>query len=120
MVVEPREILVVCLLSSMLTLAAVVALWPRVRDARELVVLVLGMVAGIAAWNAMLNLTNAASMNLDSAYRVSGQDVGSGVFAMAGACMALGLVAARGERAARVVGVAAVAGLVTLIVDLFA
>jgi hypothetical protein len=78
------------------------------------------MVAGIVVWNAMLNLTNAAAMNVDSAYRVSGQDVGSGVFALAIASLTLGLIAKRNEQAVTVVGAAAVAGLVTLIVDLFA
>jgi hypothetical protein len=119
-VVEPVEIVVVSVLSSILTVAIVAALWPTLRDARSLVALVIGMVAGIVVWNVMLNLTNAAAMNVDSAYRVSGQDVGSGVFALTAASLALGLVAKRNERAATVVGAAAVAGLVTLIVDLFA
>jgi hypothetical protein len=119
-VVEPVEILVVTVLSSILTPAIVAALWPTMRDARSLTALVIGMVVGIVIWNVMLNLTNAAAMNVDSAYRVSGQDVGSSVFALAAASLALGLVASRGERADRVVGVAAMAGLVTLLVDLFA
>jgi hypothetical protein len=119
-VVEPVEIVVVSVLSSILTVAIVFALWPRMRDLSLLIALVIGMVVGIVAWNVMLNLTNAAAMNVDSVYRVSGQDVGSGVFALATACLALGLVADRSERADRVVGVAAVAGLVTLTVDLFA
>jgi hypothetical protein len=119
-VVEPVEIVVVSVLSSILTVAIVAALWPTMRDARSLVALVIGMVAGIVVWNVMLNLTNAAAMNVDSVYRVSGQDVGSGVFALATACLALGLVAKRNERAVTVVAAAAVAGLVTLIVDLFA
>jgi hypothetical protein len=119
-VVEPVEILVVSVLSSILTAAIAAALWPTMRDARSLTALVIGMVAGIVVWNVMLNLTNAAAMNVDSAYRVSGQDVGSGVFALAIACLTLGLIAKRSEQAVTVVGVAAVAGLVTLIVDLFA
>ena len=120
MVVEPAEIVIVSLMSCILTLAVVVAFWPGMRELRHLAALVIGMVIGIVAWNVMLNLTNAAAMNVDSAYRVSGQDVGSGVFAMAATSLALGLVAKRNERADRVVGVAAVAGLVTLFVDLFA
>jgi hypothetical protein len=120
MVVEPGEILVVSAVSVILTLVIVVAVWPRVRDPGQLAALVIGMVVGIVAWNVMLNLTGAAAMNVDSAYRVSGQDVGSGVFVLATASLALGLVANRGGRADRVVGVAAVAGLVTLVVDLFA
>jgi hypothetical protein len=119
-VVEPGEILAVCVASVILTLIVVVAVWPRVRDPRQLVALVVGMVVGIVAWNVMLNLTNAAAMNVDSAYRVSGQDVGSGVFALAAGVLALGLIADRNEPAGRVVGAAAIAGLLTILVDLFA
>jgi hypothetical protein len=119
-VVGVDEILIVCVLSSILSVVVVAVVWPRLHDVRQLAALVVGIVVGIVVWNVMLNLTNAVAMNVDSAYRVSGQDVGSGVFALAAACLALGLVASRGERANRVVGVAAVAGLVTLIVDLFA
>jgi hypothetical protein len=53
------------------------------------------MVLGIVAWNLVLNLTNARAMNVDSAYRVSGQDVGSGVFAFAVGALALGLITDR-------------------------
>ena len=120
MVVEPGEILVVSALSAILTLGVVVAVWPRLRDTGQLAALVVGMVVGIVAWNLMLNLTGASAMNVDSAYRVSGQDVGSGVFALGAASLAVGLAADRDGRADRAVGMAAVAGLVTLIVDLFA
>jgi hypothetical protein len=67
----------------------------------------------------MLNLTNAQAMNVDSVVRVSGQDVGSGVFACAAAALVLGLLADPGESAKRVVGAAGIAGLITILVDLF-
>lgn len=120
MVVEPIEFVVVTVASVVLTGIVLVALWPWARDARRLVALAIGMALGIVAWNLMLNLTGATAMNVDSAYRVSAQDVGSGVFACAVGALALGLIADRRESAARVVGAAALAGLITLLVDLFA
>ncbi len=120
MVVEPVEFVVVTVVSVLLTWIVLAALWPWARDVRRLVALAVGMAIGIVAWNLMLNLTNAAAMNVDSAYRVSGQDVGSGVFAFAAASLVLGLWVDRREPASRVVGAAVLAGLVTILVDLYA
>jgi hypothetical protein len=119
-VVQPIEFVAVIIGSVVLSTIVLVALWPRARDARRLAALAAGMTVGIIAWNVMLNLTNAAAMNVDSAYRVSGQDVGSGVFAFAVAGLALGLIADRSAKASQVVGMAAIAGIITLVVDLFA
>jgi len=119
-VVGLDEIVVVTIVSIVLSIGVLAALWPWARDPRRLVALAVGMMVGIIAWNVMLNLTGAVAMNVDSAYRVSGQDVGSGVFALAVACLVLGLVADRDAKAGQVVGMAAIAGLITLIVDLFA
>jgi hypothetical protein len=119
-VVGPGEIIVVTIVSIVLSIVVLAALWPWARDPRRLVALAIGMTVGIIAWNVMLNLTGAGAMNVDSAYRVSGQDVGSGVFALAVACLTLGLVADRDSRASQVVGMAAIAGVITLFVDLFA
>lgn len=120
MVVQPIEFVAVIVGSVVLSTIVLVALWPWARDARRLAALAVGMAIGIVAWNLMLNLTNAAAMNVDSAYRVSGQDVGSGVFAFAVAGLALGLVADRDAKATQVVGVTAIVGIITLVVDLFA
>lgn len=120
MVVEPIEFVVVTVASVVLSAIVLAVVWPWARDARRLVALAVGMAIGIVAWNLMLDLTNATAMNVDSAYRVSGQDVGSGVFAIAVGSLVLGLVAARREAAGRVVGTAAIAGLITIVVDLFA
>jgi hypothetical protein len=118
-VVGLGELIFVTVVSLILTVAILVTLWPWIRDKRRLVGLSIGMVLGIVAWNLMLNLTNATAMNVDSAVRVSGQDVGSGVFACASASLVLGLVADPGEAAGRVVGAAGLAGLITILVDLF-
>lgn len=120
MVVEPTELVVVIVGSVVLSTIVLAALWPWTRDARRLAALAVGMTVGIIAWNVMLNVTGAVAMNVDSAYRVSAQDVGSGVFAFAVACLALGLVAGRDAKAVQVVSMAAIAGILTLVVDLFA
>ncbi len=120
MVVQPIEFIVVIVVSIALSAIVLAALWPWARDAVRLSALAVGMVLGIFAWNLMLNLTSAQAMNVDSALRVSGQDVGSGVFAFAVAGLILGLVTDRKERAGQVVGAAAIAGLITFVADLFA
>ncbi|HEX5416821.1 MAG TPA: hypothetical protein VFZ25_14235 [Chloroflexota bacterium] len=120
MVVEPIEFVAVIVGSVVLSVIILAALWPWARDARRLAALAMGMTIGIIAWNVMLNLTGAVAMNVDSAYRVSAQDVGSGVFAFAVASLTLGLVADRDAKAVQVVGMAAIAGILTLLVDLFA
>jgi hypothetical protein len=118
-VVGLGEFFFVTVLSVILSIVLLVAFWPWMRNARRLGALAIGMALGIVAWNVMLNLTNAQAMNVDSAYRVSGQDVGSGVFACAVGSLVLGLVADPREAAGRVVGAAGIAGLVTVLVDLF-
>jgi hypothetical protein len=118
-VVGLDELIFVTVVSVILSSVILVALWPWMRNARRLVGLSIGMVLGIVAWNLMLNLTNATAMNVDSAFRVSGQDVGSGVFACAAASLVLGLVVNPREAAGRVVGAAGLAGLITILVDLF-
>ena len=120
MVVEPTEIVVVIVASVILSAIVLAALWPWARDARRLIALAIGMAVGIVAWNLMLNVTDATAMNVDSAYRVSGQDVGSGVFAFAVGALVLGLVTDRREPAGRIVGAAAIGGVITILVDLFA
>jgi hypothetical protein len=118
-VVGLGEFVFVTVVSLLLTGAILVALWPWMRNARRLSGLGIGMVLGIVAWNVMLNLTTAHAMNVDSVVRISGQDVGSGVFACAAAALVLGLVADPRESARRVVGAAGIAGLITVLVDLF-
>src|SRR4051812_47867255 len=119
MVVGLDEFLFVTIGSVALSGVILAVLWPWMRDPRHLVGLAIGMSLGIVAWNVMLNLTNAQAMNVDSAFRISGQDVGSGVFACAATSLVLGLGAKPGELARRVAGAASLAGLITILVDLF-
>ena len=75
---------------------------------------------GFLAWNLTLNATNATGFNVDApVIPLSWADAGSGVMAFAATALVLGLIAERGEPAGRVVGAAAIAGLVAMLLDLF-
>jgi len=82
------------------------------------------LVAGITtlvswiAWHLLLNATGASGFDVDAPIiRVSWEDVGSGVLALFATVGLFGLVTECRERASRVVGAAAMAGLVALILD---
>jgi len=75
--------------------------------------------AGFTAWNLTLDATHARGFNTDAPLiALSWADAGSGVLAFAVAAATLALTARR-EPAGRVVGAAAIAGLVAAIIDLF-
>jgi hypothetical protein len=75
---------------------------------------------GFAAWNFTLNLTNATGFNVDApVIPLSWADGGSGVLSFAVTVLALGLIWDRGEPAGRVVGAAAAAGGIAMLLDLF-
>jgi hypothetical protein len=85
-----------------------------------LIVLGLAITVGIIIWNTLLNLTNATFLNVDSpVLGLSVQDVGSGVGAFLVAALVLRFVADRSASTGRVLGASAVAGFVTVLVDLF-
>jgi len=99
--------------------AAALAAWPWARREGRFAVIGVATALGFAAWNTTLNLTNGTGFNVDApVLRVSWQDAGSGILAFAFTALALGLVA-RDEPARRVVGAAALAGLVALVFDTF-
>src|SRR4051794_15517683 len=93
---------------------------PWGRDhARNLVTGVTTMI-GFAAWNFTLNATNAAGFNVDApVIPLSWADVGSGVLSFTVTALVLGLVRERHEPAARVIGAAAIAGGMAILLDLF-
>jgi len=100
--------------------AAALAAWPWARREGRFAVIGVATALGFAAWNTTLNLTNGTGFNVDApVVRVSWQDAGSGILAFAFTALALGLVVARDEPARRVVGAAALAGLVALVFDTF-
>ena len=100
--------------------AAALAAWPWARRDGRFAVAGLATALGFVAWNATLNLTNGTGFDVDAPIvRVSWQDAGTGILAFAATALALGLVWARDEPARRVVGAAALAGLVALVFDVF-
>ena len=120
MVVSVREFIYVTVASVVVSLIILGLVWPRTRQARELVTIAASTAVGIIIWNLALNVTNATSLNVDSPFLgLSAQDVGSGVAAFVVTFLVLRFVSPRLEPATRVLGIAAVVGLVTLVVDLF-
>ena len=100
--------------------AGVLALWPWARARGRFALVGVATTAGFLAWNVVLNLTNAVGFFVDApVIGLSWQDAGSGVLAFAAAALLLGLGTERRTPAARVVGAAAIAGLVAMIFDIF-
>jgi len=77
-------------------------------------------IVGFSAWYVTLDATHAAAFNTDApVVGLSWADAGSGVVAFVVCALILGLVAERDEPARSVVGAAALAGLVAMVLDLF-
>ena len=115
---EIRDVLVFGVVASILAACGLFALpWGRLRG-RFLV----GGVAtflGFIAWNLSLNHTKAAGFNVNApVIQVSWADSGSGVMAFAASAIALAVYEPK-ESAAKVVGGAAICGLLALILDIF-
>jgi hypothetical protein len=120
MVVSLREFAFVTVGSVVVSLVLLAVLWPWARQPRRLAAVAVGSTIGIVAWNAALNVGNATGFNVDGpVLGLSLQDVGSGVLAFATTALMLGLVTDRAEPARRVVGAAAIVGLITVLIDLF-
>ena len=115
-----QEILAFALLAGVLAAAVLFFAWPWARQRSRYVIAGVATTLGFAAWNFTLNATNATGFNVDAPIiPLSWADVGSGVLAFTATALALGLIAEREESAARVVGAAAIAGLVAIALDLF-
>ncbi len=104
--------------------AAIVAIglyvWSWSRERRRFLTGALATFVGFTAWNLVLNATDASNFNVDApVIGLSWADVGSGVMAMVANSLALGLLTDRGELAWRVMGAAALAGVLAMLVDLF-
>src|SRR5215207_8017624 len=93
--------------------------WSRAR--RRFVAAGASTTIGCALWNLTLNATGAVpNFNVDApVIPLSWADTGSGVFACLITALVLGLVTDRDDPAGRVVGAAAIAGLVAIGLDLF-
>lgn len=114
-----QDIVIAAIVAGALAGAALAA-WPWARRRGRFAVAGLATILGFIAWNVTLNLANATGFDVDApVIHLSWQDAGSGVLAFAAAALALGLLAAREEPAGRVVGAAAIAGLVAMVFDIF-
>lgn len=119
-VVSLREYIFVLVGSVVLSVAVVALLFAWARNARTLTAIALSTIAGIIIWNTLLNVTNATFLNVDSpVLGLSVQDVGSGVGAFVVTLLVLRFVTDRGASLGQVLGASAVAGLLTIVVDLF-
>jgi hypothetical protein len=100
--------------------AAALAAWPWARFRRRFLVAGVTTLISWIAWHLLLNATGASGFDVDAPIiRVSWEDVGSGVLAVFATVMVFGLGTERRELASRVVGAAAIAGLVAMVLDVF-
>jgi len=100
--------------------AAALAAWPWARLRRRFAIAGFTTVLSWIAWHLLLNATQAFGFDVDAPIiRVSWEDVGSGVVTLFATVVVFGLGTERRELASRVVGAAAIAGLVALILDVF-
>ena len=100
--------------------AAALAAWPWARARRRFVVAGITTLVSWIAWHLLLNATGASGFDVDAPLiRVSWEDVGSGVLALFATVVVFGLGTERREPAVRVVGAAAIAGLIAMVLDVF-
>ncbi|GEM_PF-1589565 len=114
-----RDIIAFALVAGVLA-ALVLTAWPWARCRGRFAVAGVATVVGFIAWNLVLNSTHGSNFNVDApVVGLSWADAGSGVLAFMTSALALGLARERQEPAGRVVGAAAIAGVVAMGVDLF-
>ncbi len=100
--------------------AAALAAWPWSRARRRFAVAGITTLVSWIAWHLLLNATGASGFDVDAPLiRVSWEDAGSGVLALFATVVVFGLGTERREPAVRVVGAAAIAGLVAMVLDVF-
>jgi hypothetical protein len=100
--------------------AAALAVWPWARRQGRFAIAGVATLVSWIGWHLLLNATRATGFDVDAPIiGLSWEDVGSGVVALFTTVFVLGLVTNRREAAVRVVGAAAIAGLIAMILDLF-
>jgi hypothetical protein len=100
--------------------APTLAAWPWARSRRRFAIAGITTLLSWIAWHLLLNATGASGFDVDAPIiRVSWEDVGSGVVALFATVVVFGLGTERRELASRVVGAAAIAGLVAMVLDVF-
>src|SRR5262249_10031265 len=115
------DIAIFSVVAGVLTAAVLWFAWHWSRVNRRFIVAGVTSTIGFALWNLTLNATGAVpNFDVDApVIRLSWADAGSGVFACLVTALVLGLVTDRDEPAGQVVGAAAIAGLVAIVLDLF-
>jgi hypothetical protein len=114
-----KNVLIFAIVAGLLS-AIALAIWPWSRRWGRFVVGGLTTALGWVIWNFTLNATDARGFNVDApVIGLSWADAGSGVMVLAVTALVFGLITERREPAGRVVGAAAIAGLVAMILDLF-
>jgi hypothetical protein len=115
------DIAIFAVVAGVLTAAVLWFAWRWSRADRRFIVAGATSAVGFALWNLTLNATGAVpNFNVDApVIPLSWADVGSGVLAGLLTALVLGLVTDRDQPAGRVVGAAAIAGLVAVGLDLF-
>jgi cation transporter-like permease len=116
-----QDILVFSVMAGVLASAVLWATWQWSRSRRRFLLAGVTTWLGFMAWNFTLNATQAVpNFDVDAPIvRLSWADAGSGVFACLATGLVLGLITERNEPAYRVVGTAAIAGVVAIGLDLF-
>src|SRR5207248_2431431 len=111
-----QDIVLFAVVAGVLAAAVLWAVWPWARMKRRFVTAGVATTVGFALWNLTLNATRAVpNFDVDApVIRLSWADAGSGVLACVVTALVLGLVTDRGEPAGRVMGAAAIAGLVAM------
>ena|SRR5205809_4538357 len=118
MLFKTRDVFIFAVIAGILVSLVLLALpWPRGRYR--------WLIAGVAtalgwiAWNLLLNETDASGFDVDApVVMASWQDAGSGVLAFMVAALALTAYEPK-ETALRIVGSAALAGIVAFVFDIF-
>ena|SRR5581483_11492553 len=114
-----RDILISAIVAGVIG-AVLLLIWPWARQRGRFAVIGIATAVGFTAWNLTLNATNATGFSVDApVIGLSWQDAGSGVLAFVVSALVLGLLVERKEPAVRVVGAAAIAGIVAMVFDIF-
>jgi hypothetical protein len=103
-------------------LAAVLTTIPKPRQIPVIATAAVAAALGAVAWNAILHAAHGADFFTDAPIVVlpaSWQDTGSGVFAIAAACLALGFGPLAGQPSRRLASTAVLAGLGAFLVDVY-
>ena len=115
-----QDIMLYSVLAGILAAGALLV-WPWGRRPKRYLVTGIATTNGFALWYLTLNATNAGPLfDVDAPiFRVSWADAGAGIFAFVVSALALGLAVEPDEQARHVVGAAAIAGIISIVLDIF-